>query len=92
MGTWVHKYFKACTILIVLVGPTIGGLLAKPADSFAAFKGTHFEDFPYALPCMVSATFSIIGLVTGFSFLPETLIKDEGVKDEGNCYDNVISN
>ncbi|KAJ1632596.1 major facilitator superfamily domain-containing protein [Pavlovales sp. CCMP2436] len=40
-----------------VIGPTIGGLLSRPADAFPAlFVGTIFERFPYLLPCLASTT------------------------------------
>ena len=40
---------------------------------FLIFSGSFFDQHPYALPCIVSASFSFIGFLTGLFFLKETL-------------------
>ncbi|TPX37689.1 hypothetical protein SmJEL517_g00556 [Synchytrium microbalum] len=57
-----------------IMGPVIGGVLAKPAEKwpeiFAPFP--LLVKYPYLLPCIVSAFISCIGLVVGCVFLEET--------------------
>ena len=46
----------------VLLGPTLGGLLAKPADNIPALRGTVFEASPYLLTCGAAAALQLLGL------------------------------
>ncbi|KZO92164.1 MFS general substrate transporter [Calocera viscosa TUFC12733] len=57
-----------------IIGPTIGGTLSRPADTFPAlFGGVKFwKDFPYFLPCLCSAGITGLALLTA-CFLQETL-------------------
>jgi hypothetical protein len=55
----------------------MGGLLAKPVESIPSlFKDSvFFKKYPYLLPCLFGASFSVLGVLLGFSFLEETLEK-----------------
>ncbi|KAI9218501.1 major facilitator superfamily domain-containing protein [Blastocladiella britannica] len=57
-----------------IVGPMIGGLLADPAHQYPNLFGdcSFLVQYPYALPCMVSALVSLVGFVAGLVFLDET--------------------
>ncbi|KAH9481794.1 Major facilitator-type transporter psiT2 [Psilocybe cubensis] len=57
------------------LGPMIGGWLVQPVKRFPkVFGGNLFlQEYPYFLPCAVSATFSLIAFVVTFFFLNETL-------------------
>ena len=39
------------------VGPLLGGVLSRPADSVPALRGGPFDAYPYLLPCVVSSLF-----------------------------------
>jgi hypothetical protein len=58
-----------------IVGPALGGLLAKPAENYPSLFGNIplFKTYPYLLPCLVGSFFSIFGVCIGFFFLEETL-------------------
>ncbi|KAJ7039673.1 member of major facilitator superfamily multidrug-resistance, DHA1 sub-family [Mycena alexandri] len=58
----------------VILGPIIGGFLAKPADRFPSIFGNNefLRAFPYFLPCAIPATFSLIAWLVTFLFLKET--------------------
>ncbi|KIK52653.1 hypothetical protein GYMLUDRAFT_179880 [Collybiopsis luxurians FD-317 M1] len=58
-----------------VLGPMIGGALARPADQFPDIFG-HNEfliKYPYFLPCAVPATFSAIAWIVTYLFLKETV-------------------
>jgi len=57
-----------------VLGPMIGGLLADPAKQYPSLFGSWklFVEFPFLLPCIAGAMFSLIGWVFGFYFLEET--------------------
>jgi hypothetical protein len=57
------------------VGPALGGMLAKPAETMPFLFGNSilFKKYPYLLPCLVASSFSIVGVFIGFYFLEETL-------------------
>ncbi|XP_020580394.1 protein ZINC INDUCED FACILITATOR-LIKE 1-like [Phalaenopsis equestris] len=58
----------------LVVGPSIGGLLAQPADKFPSLfsKGSLFGRFPYFLPCLFISLFAAMVLST-CHWIPETL-------------------
>lgn len=53
----------------------IGGFLSDPAGHYPSLFGEidFFVNFPYALPCIVTGSISIIGSIVGLFFLEETL-------------------
>ncbi|KAJ4295500.1 hypothetical protein N0V90_007513 [Kalmusia sp. IMI 367209] len=56
-----------------IVGATLGGVLASPAESLPhLFEGTIFETFPYLLPNVVCTAVVVFGLAVGILFLEET--------------------
>ncbi|KAJ7183235.1 member of major facilitator superfamily multidrug-resistance, DHA1 sub-family [Mycena filopes] len=60
----------------VILGPVIGGFLAKPADRFPMIFGDNefLKAYPYFLPCAIPATFSLVAWLVTFLFLKETAI------------------
>ncbi|KAI9894100.1 MAG: hypothetical protein M1814_004871 [Vezdaea aestivalis] len=58
-----------------VLGPSLGGALAKPAEKFpGTFGGVWFwEEYPFFLPSLVASGLFIVGISTGFLFLQETL-------------------
>ncbi|PKA54350.1 Protein zinc induced facilitator-like 1 [Apostasia shenzhenica] len=58
----------------LVVGPSIGGLLAQPAEKFPNIfsSNSFFRRFPYFLPCLSISLFAAIVLLT-CPWLPETL-------------------
>lgn len=70
-----------------IVGPMIGGALAKPVDAFPSIfvPGSIWDRYPYLLPNLFSAVCVFCGLVIGLLFLEEThsikkLRRDPGVE------------
>jgi len=57
-----------------IVGPSIGGILSRPADNFpSVFGGVWFwETYPYFLPCLCSACITGVSLLTALVGLKET--------------------
>lgn len=61
-----------------MVAPLLGGLLARPADVFpSVFKGTIFEQYPYALPCVATAVVPLCAAIAGIFIAKETLPKEK---------------
>ncbi|TKY89050.1 hypothetical protein EX895_001581 [Sporisorium graminicola] len=64
-----------------LIGPLLGGYLSRPAEQypnvFGADKwaglGGLWVEFPYLLPCALSACITMCSITLGFFFLEETL-------------------
>lgn len=57
------------------LGPIIGGSLSRPAERFPRLFGNiqFFKNYPYFLPCAVSAALSAIAWVVTYLFLEETV-------------------
>ncbi|KAI0775009.1 MFS general substrate transporter [Trametes elegans] len=56
------------------LGPVIGGVFARPADRWPAFrKGTFWTTYPYFLPCVIAACISLSACVFVTLGLKETL-------------------
>ncbi|KAI7895104.1 major facilitator superfamily domain-containing protein [Mucor mucedo] len=57
-----------------MIGPTLGGYLSKPAENFPELFGNcqFLKDYPYFLPCFVSACGSMIGFTIGYFYLEES--------------------
>jgi hypothetical protein len=57
-----------------IIGPSIGGCLADPAESFPSLFSSSglFAQFPYLLPNLVCALLLVIAIVAGYCFLDET--------------------
>ncbi|KAL2003651.1 hypothetical protein VTN02DRAFT_2914 [Thermoascus thermophilus] len=57
-----------------IIGPAIGGLLARPAESYPSVFSPHglFGKFPYLLPNLVCAGLLLFSIIGGFLFLQET--------------------
>ena len=67
-----------------MLGPSVGGFLARPATKWGFFADVPlFVKFPYLLACCVPVTLCCIGAVGTYIFLPETHHKqDYGVLEE----------
>ncbi|RYP90099.1 hypothetical protein DL770_003791 [Monosporascus sp. CRB-9-2] len=68
-----------------IVGPMIGGALARPCISYPDLftPGTIWERFPYLLPNLFSAVIVFIGVVNGILFLEETHAEKKSRRDRG---------
>jgi len=57
-----------------LVGPSVGGVLAMPAEHIGgAFDSPAWRRFPVLLPCLAAAGMTALTLAAGFCLLEETL-------------------
>ncbi len=51
--------------------PLIGGFLEHPARHFPEFSGQLWRNYPYLLPCIATASISMIGFITVICFVQE---------------------
>lgn len=68
-----------------IVGPMIGGALAKPVETLPWLfsPGSVWERFPYLLPNLFSAVCVMVGVVIGILFLEETHAEKKRERDRG---------
>ncbi|KAL2159008.1 hypothetical protein VTH06DRAFT_3039 [Thermothelomyces fergusii] len=68
-----------------IVGPMIGGALAKPVESMPSVfqPGSIWDRFPYLLPNLFSATCVSLGVIIGLLFLEETHAEKKKRRDRG---------
>ena len=65
-------FYVHLSVLILRTRPFIGGALARPADHFPDFfSGPFWEDYPYFLPCGVTALVVAVITIILFFFLKE---------------------
>jgi hypothetical protein len=68
-----------------ILGPTLGGALARPTESYPSFfrSGTIWERFPYLLPNLLCTVIVSFGVVIGILFLEETHAEKKYRRDPG---------
>ncbi|KAL1879376.1 hypothetical protein VTK73DRAFT_7107 [Phialemonium thermophilum] len=68
-----------------IIGPMIGGALAKPVDAFPSLfpPGSIWDRFPYLLPNLFSAVCVFCGVIIGILFLEETHLEKRHRRDRG---------
>lgn len=68
-----------------IIGPMIGGALARPCISYPSLfsPGTIWDRYPYLLPNLFSAFIVFIGVVNGILFLEETHSQKKNERDRG---------
>ncbi|KAL4752370.1 hypothetical protein BDW72DRAFT_202408 [Aspergillus terricola var. indicus] len=68
-----------------IFGPSFGGSLARPTEKYPEIFGhsRFLKEYPFVLPNMVAGFFFIIGILTGYLFLDETLHSKQGYRDSG---------
>lgn len=66
-----------------IVGPMIGGALARPCISYPQLfaRGTIWDRYPYLLPNLFSACTVLFGVIVGLLFLDETHAKKKLQRD-----------
>lgn len=70
-----------------IMGPFIGGLLAKPANNFAFLQGTVFETFPYLLPMICHSTIALTAIIMVLVFIKPKEKSKKEVKAEHGASD-----
>ncbi|GAB1318944.1 hypothetical protein MFIFM68171_09154 [Madurella fahalii] len=75
-----------------IVGPMIGGALAKPVESLPSVfaPGSLWDRFPYLLPNLFSAVCVFLGVVIGILFLEETHTEKKKRRDRGVEFGNLL--
>ncbi|RGP79477.1 hypothetical protein FLONG3_2438 [Fusarium longipes] len=68
-----------------IVGPMIGGALARPCISYPEIfaRGTIWDRYPYLLPNLFSAATVFFGVIIGLLFLDETHAEKKNQRDRG---------
>lgn len=68
-----------------IVGPMIGGALARPCISYPGLflPGSIWDKYPYLLPNLFSAFIVLIGVINGVLFLEETHAGKKQKPDRG---------
>ncbi|EWZ41337.1 hypothetical protein FOZG_06666, partial [Fusarium oxysporum Fo47] len=68
-----------------IVGPMIGGALARPCISYPEIfaRGTIWDRYPYLLPNLFSAATVFFGVIIGLLFLDETHAEKKAQRDRG---------
>ncbi|KAN0136084.1 major facilitator superfamily [Lactarius tabidus] len=57
-----------------VIGPLIGGVLSRPQNRWPhAFSSRFWADYPYFLPCLVSAAFTLLSFIILALYLEETI-------------------
>ncbi|KAI1153981.1 major facilitator superfamily domain-containing protein [Nemania diffusa] len=75
-----------------IIGPMIGGALARPCISYPNLfsPGTIWDRYPYLLPNLFSAFIVLIGVINGLLFLEETHSQKKMERDRGLEFGNWI--
>ncbi|KAF3491254.1 uncharacterized protein GIQ15_00771 [Arthroderma uncinatum] len=68
-----------------IIGPAIGGALAKPCDSYPSLfpRDGIFSRYPFLLPNLVCVTVLLAGITIGILFLEETHVEKKLQRDRG---------
>ncbi|KAM6533699.1 hypothetical protein FALCPG4_006663 [Fusarium falciforme] len=68
-----------------IVGPMIGGALARPCISYPEIfaRGTIWDRYPYLLPNLFSAATVFVGVIIGLLYLDETHAEKKTQRDRG---------
>ncbi|EGD96878.1 MFS multidrug transporter [Trichophyton tonsurans CBS 112818] len=68
-----------------IIGPAIGGALAKPCDSYPSLfpEDSIFKQYPFLLPNLVCVTVLLAGITIGILFLEETHAEKRHQRDRG---------
>ncbi len=85
IGYFCHGAKSGLTSGRSIIGPIIGGALARPCMFYPAIfpPGSIWDRFPYLLPNLFSAFALCFGLIIGILFLEETHIDKKKQRDRG---------
>lgn len=80
-----HTLRSAGYYIGAIVGPILGGVLARPAVQYpGVFSSTGtWAYFPFLLPCLASAAITAVSLILAFLYLQETVKLRSYDEDEG---------
>ncbi|CAG8525501.1 2081_t:CDS:2, partial [Paraglomus occultum] len=73
----------------IIIGPMLGGFLAKPAEQYPSIFGNcpFLKTYPYFLPCFVASLICLFGFTIGFFFLEETLESKKKQKSKSTLFE-----
>jgi hypothetical protein len=54
-----------------IIGPMLGGTFSNPADKFPLLDVPLLRQYPYAMPCMISAGLSMFGATLAYFLMEE---------------------
>jgi MFS family permease len=74
-----------------IIGPIIGGALARPANRFSLFHTRFWKAYPYFLPCLVASCITGVTIIVGMGILKEVSILSS-VHDLETCCSKVLTN
>jgi len=63
--------YALCWSLGTVVGPILGGTLSNPAEKFPLLDIPLLRQYPYAMPCLVSSAFYVIGTALAYFLMEE---------------------
>ena len=63
--------YALCWPLGTVIGPMLGGTFSNPADKFPLLDIPLLRQYPYLMPCLVSAAFSAVGATLAYFLLEE---------------------
>ena len=63
--------YALCWPLGAIIGPMLGGTFSNAADKFPLLDVPLLRQYPYAMPCLVSAGFSIFGATLAYFLMEE---------------------
>ena len=69
-----YSVFGLAWSMGTIVGPILGGFLSNPYEKYPSIFGSieFLKQNPYFLPCLLSASVSLIGFVLAYIYLNET--------------------
>ncbi|KAI8461182.1 major facilitator superfamily domain-containing protein, partial [Phakopsora pachyrhizi] len=81
-------YLPICYAVGSIVGPVLGGCLAKPADQYPNIFGQNkfLIEYPYFLPCFVGGSLNFIAIIIGVFFMEEVNPKSLSSQDPNTNY------
>jgi len=63
--------YAFCWPLGAIIGPILGGTLSNPAEKFPLLDVPLLRQYPYAMPCLVSAAISAFGTTLVYFLMEE---------------------
>ena len=63
--------YGVCWPFGTIVGPMLGGTFSNAADKFPFLDIALLRQYPYAMPCLISAAVSVVGAALVYFLLEE---------------------